>query len=307
MSHKCEAENPNACTYHFTLAIKQKMEIAKALHRKAKGRSALIEAQKDLTRVTRMYYSTPEGMRKLKEQISKEKLTNPYPLDLEEKLRLAKNDYNKRKVDNNIDKFMHQPLAPETIANLFTHTKYSLTEVKTNYWELKETAKDNYIPNIIATIKKIKKTYLITTKNGLLEPFNAAFTMGATDNSIGDIKAVKLALINLRREILRNDNLFDHSKHILPDTRKYGLLVISHTIVFNKIPQKHYIIYSSKGIPYAVYRVDIKGVFVEGYGALGNNKVEPINNAWVFREWVNNYRNTERNLPESFLGGSPQA
>lgn len=307
MSHKCESENPDTCTYHYTLAVKQKLDLAKALHRKAKGRSALLEAQKDLTRVTRMYHSTPEGMRKLKEQIAKEKLTNPFPIQLEEKLRIAKADYNKRKVENSIDSFIHKPISPETITSLFIKTKYSLTKLKPNYFELREIGKDITTPNVIATVKKIKKSFLITTKNSLLEPTDSAFTFGSTDTIVGDIQAVKLALVNLRREIMRNDNRYDHSKHILSDTRKYRLLVTTHTIIFNKFPQKHYIIYSSKGIPFAVYRVDNNGTFVEGYGALGREKVEPLNNAWDFREWVNNYRDTERSLPENFLSRSPQS
>ena len=301
MSHKCEAENPNACTYHFTLAIKQKLETAKAVHRKAKGRSALIEAQKDLTRVTRMYYSTPEGIRKLREQIAKERLSNPFPLQLEEKLRIAKSDYNKRKVETSIDSFIHKPITPETISILFSNTKYSLLNIQKNYFELRESGKEITTPNIITTIKKVNKTFLITTKTSLLEPTGSAFTFGTTDEAVGDIKAVKIAIVSLRREIMRNDNRYDHSKYILSDTRKYRLLVTTHTVLFNKFPQKHYIIYSSKGVPFAVYRVDTNGVFVEGYGALGRETVEPLNNAWDFREWVNNYRDTERSLPDKLL------
>jgi hypothetical protein len=302
----CKSQNPEFCSHHYTLAIKQKLDYAKTLYRQAKGRSAVIEAQKDVERLTRLYNSTPEGIKKIISNIAEEKIEkkNNYPLLLQEKLRIAKLDAEYRKAEYFIKTFEqnNKKIQPEQINTLFTKTKYKLknTTNSKNYLELYDTSKEYNSNNVIATLKKTKGGWLITSKATLNEPNNFSQIIGSTDGIFGDIIAVKKTLISLRREIEKRKQYYNHSKQILGDTRKYGLLVLSKTIMFNRVPQKHYIIYSSKSIPFAIYRVDNENNFIEGHTALNGEKTELITDAWTFREWIYNYQNTERRLP-SFI------
>lgn len=302
----CKSQNPDFCTYHYTLAIKQQLDYAKALYRQAKGRSALVEAQKDIDRLNRLYNSTPEGIKKIKTQITEAKSHGDnFPLILEEKLRIAKLDFSYRKMEHEIKIFENskRKLQPEDVRKLFRHSKYilSATTNKKNYLELYNSTKEYNKNNVIATVKKTKGGWLITSKTNLNEPNIAAQVVGSSDGVFGDIISVKKSLVFLRREIEKNKNKYNHGKYILSDTKKYRLLVLSQTILFNTVPQKHYIIYSNKHIPFAIYRVDSNGMFVEGHIAQGNEKTELVQDAWSFREWVYHYKDTERRLPKSII------
>lgn len=306
MLSNCKSENPDFCTYHMTINIKQKLDYAKNILRKAKGRSAVLEAQKDIERLMRLYNATPEGIRKLKEQIVQEKNKgDKYPLQLEEKLRIAKLDFSKRKSEYLIEKFEQnqEKVTPEMISQLFKNTKYIVNNVNNEkqYFELYNGSKEYSTSHVLATITKTKGEYVVSAKNSINEPNILAQTFASTDNQIGDIVAVKKALINLRREAEKEKASYDHRKYILSDARKYGVLILSKTILVNNVLQKHYIFYSKKNIPYAIYRIDDGGMFIEGYGALGKDKIEHITNAWTFREWLKNYQNTERRLPKQLV------